>query len=108
MEFIPCRCLFRAKKVAASAVTLAAIWRSGRDSNPRAVARKLISRGIVCKISSQNLIKINISLLEVLFWRANLYFLLQKYFLLYKALTIARHQLGTIKLLGDLNTWMCS
>ena len=43
MEFIPCRCLFRAKKVAASAVTLAAIWRSGRDSNPRAVARKLIS-----------------------------------------------------------------
>lgn len=67
-----------------------------------------ISRGIVCKISSQNLIKINISLLEVLFWRANLYFLLQKYFLLYKALTIARHQLGTIKLLGDLNTWMCS
>lgn len=31
------------KKVAASVVTLAAIWRSGRDSNPRAIARKLIS-----------------------------------------------------------------
>lgn len=31
------------KKVAANVVTLAA-WRSGRDSNPRAIARKLISR----------------------------------------------------------------
>ena len=31
------------KKLAASVVTLAAIWRSGRDSNPRAIARKLIS-----------------------------------------------------------------
>ena len=31
------------KKVAASVVTLAAIWCSGRDSNPRAIARKLIS-----------------------------------------------------------------
>ena len=30
------------KKVAANVVTLAA-WRSGRDSNPRAIARKLIS-----------------------------------------------------------------
>ena len=34
------------KKVAASVVTLAAIWRSGRDSNPRAIARKLISSNV--------------------------------------------------------------
>ena len=80
----------------------------GFEPTDRLITDQTISRGIVCKISPQNLIKINISLLEVLFWRENLYFLLQKYFLLYKALTIARHQLGTIELLGDLNTWMCS
>lgn len=33
------------KKVAANVVTLAA-WRSGRDSNPRAIARKLISSAL--------------------------------------------------------------
>ena len=55
------------KKVAASVVTLAAIWRSGRDSNPRAIARKLISRGIGCKISPQNLVKLDVSLVKMLF-----------------------------------------
>ena len=39
-------------------------WRSGRDSNPRAIARKLISRGIVNKISPHKSVFCNFFLLK--------------------------------------------
>lgn len=45
------------KKVAASVVTLAAIWRSGRDSNPRGIAPKLISSHFSLMIFSGNYAK---------------------------------------------------
>ena len=46
------------KKLAASVVTLAAIWRSGRDSNPRVVSHKLISSFIKCVSGSVSFVSV--------------------------------------------------